>query len=122
MERTTTYLVSNQFGKWLFSRSGATQLLTRAKNLDPKTTTLQIDFSGVSFISRSFADQLLKCIDRTRIETNKEITLVNPTRNIMELLNATRKNYKSHRQELPINYPHYTAKNEKEYFELLEID
>ncbi|HET7180156.1 MAG TPA: hypothetical protein VFI14_10530 [Chryseosolibacter sp.] len=122
MERTTTYMVSNQFGKWLFSRSGAIQLLAQAKNLDPKANTLEIDFTGVSFISRSFADQLLKCIDRTRTETNKEITLVNPTRNIIELLKATRKTYKSQRQALPINYPHYTAKSKKEYFELLDID
>jgi hypothetical protein len=48
------------FGSDLFSRSRASQLLS---NVDINTDEVTLDFTGVNFISRSFADELCNIIE-----------------------------------------------------------
>ena len=120
MERQSTFLVSQHFGKWLVSRKGAVELLRKARSFDTNqySDSIHIDFKGVNFISRSFAHQFVKCIDTE----NTNVVIVNPNSSMTKLLEATRRNYKSLRKEMAISYPHYTVKDRQEFFEKLGID
>ena len=120
MERQSAFLVSKYFGKWLVSRKGAVELLRKGRSFDTNQNnkSIHINFTGVNFISRSFAHQFLKCVDKY----NTNVIIVNPNSSITKLLEATRKNYKSQRKESGISYPRYTVKDRHEYFEKLGIE
>ena len=118
MKPASAFLVSEYFGKWLVSRKGAVELLKKVKGFKTGDSPIHVNFTGVMFISRSFADQLLKSMDETRTA----VTFINPNGAIRKLLEASQKNYNKERKQLNVSYPHYTVKDKREYFEKLGID
>lgn len=118
---STNINVSEEIGKWLISRNSAIELLNKTRALQGRQSNdycVKINFTGVNFISRSFADQLLK---ELYVYDGKFI-LINPKRNISKLLGATSANYQKERILSSKIYPHYTVRNKSEFFEKLGID
>ncbi len=112
-----TYDIS-QFGKWLISRQTADFIFeAMTKNDFAKMELLEIDFSKVIFVSRSFADQLVKLISKSEIE----IKVLNPSSKIEKLLRTVKNNSTRRRTPLNVYYPHYVASSTKDYFNRLEI-
>lgn len=121
MESTISINVSEEIGKWLISRNSAMELLNKTRALQRRQNNddcIKINFTGVNFISRSFADQLLKEL----YVYDGKFVLINPKRNIERLLGVTSKNYQKERILLNKIYPHYTVKNKSEFFEILGIE
>ncbi|HTH56928.1 MAG TPA: hypothetical protein VL728_12850 [Cyclobacteriaceae bacterium] len=115
-----SFKVSAQFGKWLISRKSADLMFSQVKDLiDNSSRLVDIDFLGVSFVSRSFADQLFKAI--ASYESDVSVRIVNPSRNILNLLVATKFNSTKNRQLDDKHYPVYTTNSKKEYLSRLGV-
>lgn len=53
--------------------------------------TINIDFEGVSFISRSFADEISNVVRKNLETNNKKVNFVNMTENVHKMINLVRK-------------------------------
>lgn len=65
----------------------ATYLVFKAIDLG-NTKTIQLDFSGVEFMSRSFADEFYKYRRTLETENNIQIVLVNMNKDLSQMLQA----------------------------------
>lgn len=87
-------LVFDLFGRSLSSREQADQLYGRIRTLLPPVA---IDFSGVEFVSRSFADQFYKRF----LELNKVmfVQVVNGNQVVSDLLSAVTRTQNGNKSE-----------------------
>ena len=78
--------VFDELGNSLNSREAVSIL---SENIEaPKFNPIELDFSGVEFMSRSFADQFHKEKIKWQEELNLQVDIVNANEEILEMLNA----------------------------------
>ena len=89
MNCTTTISVFDQFGSSIHTREASTILM----NLIEKESCgyIEVDFSQVDYISRSFADQFY--FDKTRytVEFKKNVIISNANESVIHMLSAVAK-------------------------------
>lgn len=77
-------LLSKVFGNNIFTRSSMAHFFEKLKSSE-----IELDFSGVDFISRSCADEYIK----KKNASKKEIIEVNMSDNISSMFDVVRKQY-----------------------------
>lgn len=82
--KTITLKISNILGTDIRTRIRILELAQKTQGYDSSV----LDFSGVAFISRSFADEL---ITFSEAETPRKITFINVSEEIMSLLSIVKK-------------------------------
>lgn len=123
MEPTIDFNVSQEVGKWLISRGSAMDLLNKTKHLyaercSSSNYVIKIDFTGVNFISRSFADQLVKEL----YSSNQKFILANPKQSITRLLFLASKTFDKERVLSERIYPHFDVKDKHDFYEKLGVE
>jgi hypothetical protein len=89
--------VAEQIGKLLNTREAATMLLDTL--CDTKCSVIELDFSDVEFMSRSFADQFHKEKIELQNTLNVSIDIVNANEEIINILQTvSRTQVKSNRE------------------------
>ena len=68
-----------------------TAILLIEKAISTHCSYIEIDFAGISFISRSFADQFHKEKLKSWEQCNKEIVVVNAHHDVLEMFKAVSK-------------------------------
>lgn len=89
--------VSEQIGKLLNTREAATMLLDVVR--ESKCSVIELDFTSVEFMSRSFADQFHKDKIELQNKLNVSIDIVNANEEIINILQTvSRTQVKSNRE------------------------
>lgn len=89
--------VSEQIGKLLNTREAVSMLLDVVR--DSKCSVIELDFTSVEFMSRSFADQFHKDKIALQNELNISIDIVNANEEIIHILQTvSRTQVKSNRE------------------------
>jgi hypothetical protein len=93
--------------KTLDTRESASRLFSQIKSSHCNCSKLEIDFSGVEFMSRSFADQFHKERILFQRDNNCNISFKNADYQIIDILNAVA-NTQTDRKPFITNYQLYT--------------
>ena len=93
--------------KTLDTRESATRLFSQIKCLHSNCSKLEIDFSGIEFMSRSFADQFHKERILFQRNSNYNISFKNADYQTIDILNAVA-NTQTDRKPFITNYQLYT--------------
>ncbi len=81
-------LLSERFGDNIFTRNTISAFFEEINKM--KEAKIELDFSGVEFISRSCADEYLK----RKQDSKKKILEVNMSKEICSMFNAVQNQYK----------------------------
>lgn len=115
MNGHTTITVLDILGTTIHTREASVTLLKVAGN-DP-CDQLDLDFAGVAFISRSFADQFHADKIRLAQKSNKRIMVTNANESIINMLQAVSRTQNKTERHFPrIPVYKYTDKNALERF------
>ncbi len=77
---------SNNFGNSLSTREAVDNLFNDVKLMH--FDILELDFSKIDFVSRSFADQLIKQLNNLNEHSPFKLVILNASKEIIEVLNA----------------------------------
>lgn len=76
------------FNNIITSRDEAIKLFNSINKFQHPVTEIVLDFAGIDFISRSFADQFYKEKMDWKVKTNIPLSITNATVQIIEILEA----------------------------------
>ena len=88
----------------LFSRSRAVKLVEKIKE-NPEQNAITIDFQGINFISRSFADEIWNIVDDNK---NKKITFVGMSEDVNIMISKVKKSRSQERKRVFSNPKMYS--------------
>jgi hypothetical protein len=86
MQPSARIIVTEEFGKLLNTREAASELINLVSDVNSSDT--EIDFTGVEFMSRSFADQFHKELEQIRLEKQQRIEILNAAEPVIRMLKA----------------------------------
>jgi anti-anti-sigma regulatory factor len=78
--------VVDNFSSTLNTREAATELVNLVSDFN--STEIELDFSGVEFISRSFADQFHKDLEQLRSKKKNDIQILNASEPVIRMMQA----------------------------------
>ena len=92
MKSAKIILVSENDKNFLISREAVSSLFDKLSNMD---SNLELDFSNVEFISRSYADQFYKAKSDFEKMHNSEIHIMNANEEVINMLHVVSKTQNS---------------------------
>lgn len=113
MKKQLKISLFEQFGETLNTRENVVSLFDRIKTKN--ITKVTLDFTAVSFISRSFADQLIK--EKSQLVDGYSFSYLNANDNVLRMLREVEKTQQPKKKaykELPV-FKFSNQKNIDEY-------
>lgn len=107
----------SQFGSWFLSRQYAKIVAKSLEEMSQTNQSIDLDLSKITFMSRSFADELIKSISNSKAE----VSIVNANKFIYSMLKAMQYNSFRRRAITSKNYPQFIAESTDDYFKKLGI-
>lgn len=89
MKAAYTYHIIDHLGDSLNTREAAADFLKEVSA--NKCDVIELDFKGVNFMSRSFADQFYKRKVKIDAKSEKVIEIINANEHVLKMLNAVKK-------------------------------
>jgi anti-anti-sigma regulatory factor len=83
--------LKSSFGPDLRFRVSVKRLVQQIELNLSNDSALELDFKGIDFISRAFADELVKAVDTLKKKTGKSIIFSNPSFSVIQVLEAVQK-------------------------------
>lgn len=109
MKKNLHIKVTDKLSELLNSREAATMLLDFV--CKQKSNRVELDFSGVEFMSRSFADQFHKELNKLQNENLVTIELTNANEGIIRMLNSVARTQSASKRDF-VKLPIFKYSNE----------